>query len=63
MKKLAKNKKIAIVGGIVTYTNMEESSPDLTYRITEETCQLCYEIFGNRTKEQCLKCREGALKD
>ena len=35
----------------------ESSAADFKVKITENTCILCNEIFGKRTKNQCLKCK------
>ena len=43
------------VSGMFVSTNMKES-----HKLTElkRDCKICSEIFVNRTKEQCNKCKE-----
>ena len=44
-------------------TTMENSTgKDWKYNINSDSCKLCFDIFGNRTCEQCRKCKAGANK-
>jgi len=56
-----RKKHLGIVAGMVIPTTMENSTgKNWGYNINSDSCKLCFDIFGKRTNEQCMKCKAGA---